>query len=157
MDRAEKGEQLFMSGLNCAQAVLMAYEDEVGLDADALLGIGASLGGGMGRLREVCGTVSAVFVIAGLLYGPRDPSDRQAKAAHYKLIQELAAKFKEKNGSIICRELLGLGAGASPPVPEERTAAYYRRRPCGKYVRRAIEILEDYRNVQAAEIHEGLR
>ena len=147
MNRAEKGKELFESGLNCSQAVLLAYEDELDVERGVLLRRGASFGGGMGRLREVCGAVSGIFAVAGLLQGPEDPADREAKTAHYKLIQEMAAKFREKNGSIICRELLGLRAAENSPVPEERTAEYYSRRPCAKYIMRAIEILEDQRNV----------
>ena len=147
MNRAEKGKELFESGVNCSQAVLLAYEDELDVDSRVLLRIGASFGGGMGRLREVCGAVSGIFAVAGLLQGPDDPTDREAKIAHYKLIQELAAKFREKSGSIICRELLGLRAAENSPVPEERTAEYYSRRPCAKYIMSAIEILEEQRHV----------
>lgn len=147
MNRAEKGKKLFESGVNCSQAVMLAFEDELDVDRSVLLRIGASFGGGMGRLREVCGAVSGIFAVTGLLQGPEDPIDREAKAAHYKLIQEMAAKFREKNGSIICRELLGLRAAENSYVPEERTAEYYSRRPCAKYIMSAIEILEDQRNV----------
>ena len=147
MNRAERGKELFEAGMNCSQAVLLAYEDELGVDRSVLLRIGSSFGGGMGRLREVCGAVSGIFAVAGLLQGPEDPTDHKAKTAHYKLIQELAAKFREKNGFIVCRELLGLRADENSHVPEERTEEYYRRRPCAKYIMCAIEILEEQMNV----------
>lgn len=146
MDRAEIGKSLFTEGCNCAQAVVCAYADELGLSRDTLLKLASSFGGGMGRMREVCGAVSGMFMVAGLLYGSADVRDRKAKSNHYKLIQDLAAKFKEINGSIICRQLLGLEKPEVTHIPEERTEKYYAKRPCAEYVRCAIEILEDYRS-----------
>lgn len=96
----------------------------------------------MGRLREVCGAVSSMFMIAGLKYGYTDPKDRVAKQKHYELIQELAHRFKDINGSIICRELLGLDIKHDIPVPEERTEKYYKKRPCAELVRCAAEIID---------------
>lgn len=146
MDRAEKGKTLFTEGCNCAQAVVCAYADELGLDRNVLLKLASSFGGGMGRMREVCGAVSGMFMVAGLLYGYDDVLDHKTKADHYKLIQDLAAKFKKINGSIICRQLLGLEKPEGNHVPEERTEKYYAKRPCAEYVKCAIEILEDYKN-----------
>lgn len=134
--------ELFRKGYNCSQAVLLAFSDITGLDQRTALAVSSSFGGGMGRLREVCGAVSGAFMVAGLLWGGYDPNHRDAKAEHYKLIQRLAARLKEENGSIICRELLGL-PGASAPVPEERTADYYRRRPCEAYIRTAARIIDE--------------
>lgn len=134
--------ELFRKGYNCSQAVLLAFSDITGLDERTALAVSSSFGGGMGRLREVCGAVSGAFMVAGLLWGGYDPNHRDAKAEHYKLIQRLAARMKEENGSIICRELLGL-PGASAPVPEERTADYYRRRPCEAYIRTAARIIDE--------------
>lgn len=134
--------ELFRKGCNCSQAVVLAFSDVTGLDERTALAVSSSFGGGMGRLREVCGAVSGAFMVAGLLWGGYDPDDRAAKAEHYKLIQHLAARLKEENGSIICRELLGL-PGASVPVPEERTADYYRRRPCEAYIRTAARIIDE--------------
>ncbi|MDD6095673.1 MAG: C-GCAxxG-C-C family protein [Clostridia bacterium] len=134
--------ELFRKGYNCSQAVLLAFSDVTGLDQRTALAVSSSFGGGMGRLREVCGAVSGAFMVAGLLWGGYDPNHRDAKAEHYKLIQRLAARLKEENGSIICRELLGL-PGASAPVPEERTADYYRRRPCEAYIRTAARIIDE--------------
>ena len=145
MNRAECGESLFKSGMSCAQSVLCAYCDELGLDEAVALKIAGPFGGGMGRMREVCGAVSGMFMAAGLIYGTGKVwKDRDEKSAHYKLIQELASKFREINGSIVCRELLGLKAPEGTYVPEERTADYYKKRPCGAYIRCAIEILDKY-------------
>lgn len=144
--RGEKGKQLFCQKCNCAQAVVLAYKDVLGLDEKRLLRMASSFGGGMGRLREVCGCVSGMFLVAGMLYGYDDLEDQQKKADHYKLIQDLAAKFTQINGSLVCRELLGLSAREKTHVPEERTEAYYKKRPCGELVKCAINILEEYRN-----------
>ncbi len=143
-NRAEYGKELFLQGYSCAQAVVCAYADVLGIDESKLRRLASSFGGGMGRLREVCGTVSGMFMVAGLLYGSDVVGDRELKSAHYKLIQELAAKFREKNGSIVCRELLGLTRPEGTYVPEERTPEYYKKRPCAEFVRQAIEILEEY-------------
>jgi C_GCAxxG_C_C family probable redox protein len=141
---SEKALELFNQGFNCSQAVFAAFCDEIDMDLKSALKIGASFGGGMGRLREVCGAVSGMFMVAGMLYGYDDPLDMAAKTAHYKLIQELAKKFRDTNGSIVCRELLGLGKGPDSPIPEERTAVYYHKRPCAEYVKCAAEIMEQF-------------
>ncbi len=143
-ERSDRGEELFRSGCNCSQAVVCAFEDRLGLDGKTLLRLSSSFGGGMGRLREVCGTVSGMFIVAGLLYGYDNVVDRGLKIDHYKLIQDLAAKFKEKNKYIVCRQLLGLDKPENTYIPEERTESYYKKRPCIQYVRDAIEILEEY-------------
>ena len=142
MNHEQKARELFRSGYNCAQAVLLAFSDVCGLDEKTALTLSASFGGGMGRLREVCGAVSGAFMIAGLLYGPLDPCDHAAKKAHYALIQKIAARFKEENGSYICRDLLDLPAGPSEPEPEKRTEAYYHRRSCEDYVGIAARIMD---------------
>lgn len=136
----EKAKALFEQGYNCAQAVVLAFDDLTGLDNKTAAMLASSFGGGMGRLREVCGAVSGSFAIAGILKGYDDPKADTQKAEHYAFIQSLASEFKKENGSYICRELLEL-PGASKPIPEERTAEYYRRRPCGEYVRIAATIL----------------
>ncbi|MBQ4066113.1 MAG: C_GCAxxG_C_C family protein [Clostridia bacterium] len=142
MDHEQKARELFRSGYNCAQAVLLAFSDMTGLDESCATALSASFGGGMGRLREVCGAVSGAFMVAGILYGPSDPNDREAKKAHYALIQSIAAAFKEQNGSYICRELLELPKGPSDPEPEARTEAYYHRRSCEDYVAIAARIMD---------------
>lgn len=133
--------KLFKEGYNCSQAVFGAYCDELGMDFDTALRISSSFGGGMGRLREVCGAVSAMFMVAGLKYGYTDPKDRASKQTHYELIQKLSHRFKEKNGSIICRELLGLDVKQDSPEPDARTEDYYKKRPCIELVKCAAEII----------------
>ncbi len=129
----------------CAQSVVTAFNDKLNLDFETALKLSSSFGGGMGRLREVCGAVTGMFIVVGLLYGYDDAHDRKQKAEHYKLVQELAAKFKEQNKSIVCRELLGL-KGADNYMPEIRTEEYYSKRPCKQLVGIAAQILEDYIN-----------
>ena len=106
MTHAEKARELFMEGYNCSQSVVGAFAQELGMEKETAMKLASSFGAGMGRLREVCGTVSGMFLIAGLAYGYSDPKAREEKAEHYKRIQTLAARFREKNGTIICRELL---------------------------------------------------
>lgn len=125
-----KAKELFLSGCNCTQSVVGAFAEDFDIDKRTLMMLVSPFGGGMGRLREVCGTVSGMFFVAGLIYGYSEPGDNGKKAALYAKIQELAALFREKNGSIICREILGLGAGEDKPTPEKRTAEYYKKRPC---------------------------
>ncbi len=144
MNHEIKARELFKEGYNCAQAVFLAFYDVTGLDEKYAAALSSSFGGGMGRLREVCGAVSGAFMVLGLLYGYTDPKDHAAKKEHYALIQDIAAKFKTENGSIICRELLGLSAGADSPVPELRTQEYYKKRPCEDYVGIAARIVDEY-------------
>lgn len=146
MTRPEKAKQLFMSGYNCSQAVVGAFIDDFAIDFDTAMKLSSSFGGGMGRMREVCGAVSGAFMIAGLKCGYCDPCDKAAKSAHYALIQKIAAAFKQQNGSIICRELLegvGCNGKCQGSVPEDRTAAYYKKRPCAELVYIAAKIVED--------------
>ena len=142
MTRREKAEAFFVEGYNCAQAVAIAFEDLHGIDRAALDKLSTSFGGGMGRLREVCGSVSGMFMVAGLLYGYDDPKAKEEKAEHYERIQKLAADFTAENGSIVCRELLGLTEKKQAPTPEERTAEYYKKRPCKELVGIATEIMD---------------
>ena len=144
MTRREKAMQLFEEGYNCAQSVFLAFEDLHGIDRKTAAKLSSSFGGGMGRLREVCGAVSGMFMTAGVLYGYDDPKASTEKSEHYSRIQELAKAFEEKNGSIVCRELLGLEVKREVPVPETRTAEYYKKRPCKELVGDAAEILEAY-------------
>ena len=140
-ERVQKAVDLFKSGYNCSQSVFLAYNDLFAIEdtlADTLL---APLGGGMGRLREVCGAVSASFMIMGLKYPANNPNDKPAKIRNYTAVQELAAEFREKNGSIVCRELLGLVQKQDDPIPLDRTEAYYKRRPCAGYVAVAARIV----------------
>jgi C_GCAxxG_C_C family probable redox protein len=141
---SEKAMLLFKKGYNCAQSVFLAFHDEYDMDLNTALKISSSFGAGMGKLREVCGAVSGMFMAAGLLYGYADPDDRAGKAEHYRRIQVLAAQFEQQNGSIVCRDLLGLGKGKDGHVPELRTAEYYKKRPCAELVGMAAEILGRY-------------
>ncbi|MFQ8666899.1 C-GCAxxG-C-C family (seleno)protein [Anaerostipes caccae] len=141
---AQKAMNLFKEGYNCSQSVFLAFKDLYGIDRRTALKLSSSFGGGMGRLREVCGSVSGMFLTAGILYGYDSPKDRSSKTEHYKRIQELARSFEELNGSIVCRELLGLDQKKESYVPEERTKDYYRKRPCEQIVGCAAYIMEEY-------------
>ena len=142
MDRGTKAAELFLNGYNCAQAVAVAFSDLTGLDEILSARLASSFGGGMGRMREVCGAVSGMLMVAGILYGYDTPGDDIAKKAHYTLVQELAGQFRERNGSIVCREILK--NPPSDPAPSERTAEYYASRPCARMVYSAATILDAY-------------
>lgn len=144
MTRREKAMANFKEGYNCSQSIILAYQDMIPIDKSILSKMASSFGGGMGRLREVCGSVSGMFLIAGILYGYDEPETGQVKAEHYARIQELARRFEEKHGSIICREMLGLSVKHDVPVPEARTSEYYKKRPCAEIIGDAAEILEQY-------------
>ena len=151
MTHAEKAKAYFEEGYNCAQAVTLAFADEMGLDKAVAAKMACSFGGGLGRLREVCGCVSGMSLAAGALYGYSDPKAREEKADHYALIQKLANEFKERNGSIICRELLAGINNDTNPVPVERTESYYKKRPCAELAYMAAEILENEMERRAGE------
>ncbi len=138
--KAEIAREYFKNGYNCCQAVVLAFCDEIGLDKTAALAIASSFGGGIGRLREVCGAVSGMCIVAGAKYGYTSPEATDEKAEHYKLIQKMAKEFEDKNGSIICKVLTGLEK--STHVPAERNEEYYKKRPCTDLVYDAAEILE---------------
>ncbi len=121
-ERVASARNYFTSGYNCAQSVVMAYTDIFEVDAQMVISIASSFGGGMGRLREVCGAVSGMSILAGLMLPATDVEDRAAKSANYKLVQELAEEFRSHNGSIVCRELLGLSCRKEDPTPSARTA-----------------------------------
>ena len=143
VNHAEKAKALFENGYNCCQAVLCAYADELGIDQNTALKIASSFGGGMGRLREVCGAVTGMFFIAGILHGYSNPTDKKAKDEHYRLIQNLAEEFKTVHSTYICKDLLQV-AGKQSPVSEERTPEYYKTRPCVRFVITACEILDKH-------------
>ena len=142
MDHSTYAAELFCKGYNCAQAVMLAFCDVTGLEKDAAARMASSFGGGMGGLREVCGAVSGMLMVAGYLYGYDVPGDDGVKKAHYQLAQEFAGKFREKMGSIICRELLA--NPPSDPNPTPRTQELYKTRPCAMMVALAAQILDDY-------------
>ncbi len=144
MTRREMAMNNFMQGYNCSQSIVLAFKDMVPVDEKTLSMMASSFGGGMGRLREVCGSVSGMFMIVGMLYGYDGPETGQVKADHYARIQELAKRFEEKHGSIVCRDMLGLNVKHDVPVPEARTKEYYKKRPCPEIIGDAAEILEQY-------------
>lgn len=144
-NRGERAKAFFLEGYNCNQAILRAFEDFLPKgEVDTIVALGSGFGGGMGRLREVCGAMTACFMILDLLYGYSTPDTGKKKIELYQKVQQLAAEFEKRNGSIICRDLLGLKEGKDSPVPEERTTAYYAKRPCGDIIKNAAELLEEY-------------
>lgn len=144
--RGERAKELFKEGYNCAQAVLIAFSDVTGFDKKTSAMIASGFGGGMGRMREVCGAVSGMFIAYNIMNGYFDPSDNDGKMQNYADVQKLAADFREENGSIICKELLGLSKPEGTHIPEKRTDEYYKKRPCGDIVKSAAEILEEFIN-----------
>ena len=142
MDHGIQAAELFLSGYNCAQAVAAAFSEELGLTEQQAARMVSAFGGGMGRLREVCGAVSGMLFVLGTLYGYDTPGDDESKMVLYSQVQELAAKFREENGSIICRELLD--DPPSDPKPSPRTAEYYAIRPCAKFVLTAGDLVEQF-------------
>ena len=143
MDHRERAVSLFMEGYSCAQSVFGAFSDVTGLDFDTAMRLSSSFGGGMGRMREVSGTCSGMFMVLGLLFGHSDP-DPQKKAAVYARVQDVANRFRERNKTIICRELLAGIQADDRPIPDARTAEYYKIRPCARFVSDAAEILDEY-------------
>ncbi|MBQ6961592.1 MAG: C_GCAxxG_C_C family protein [Clostridia bacterium] len=143
MEHAKEAERLFLEGYNCAQAVFCAFRDLTGMELNAAARLSSSFGGGMGRLREVCGTVSGALLALGMLRGYDDPKDPEQKKAHYALVREFARRFREKNETIICRELLKNVPVAPGGTPEERTPDFYARRPCLRLVGEAAAILDE--------------
>lgn len=145
MTRKEQAMQNFYEGYNCTQSIVLAFSDLIPIEEqEQLLRMVSPLGGGMGRLREVCGAVSGMFLVLGACEGYADPKAHKEKADLYAKVQELAKQFEEKNGSIVCRELLGLAQKRQEPVPEERTQEYYKKRPCPELIGMAAEILDTF-------------
>ena len=147
--RQESAERFFLQGYNCCQAVLLAFEDILEADRATLLRMASGFGGGIARLREVCGTVSAMAMLAGFISPAQDPSNMEQRKDNYALVQKFAARFKEEKGSIVCREILGLrkpapGEAPESPMPSPRTPEYYRTRPCAATVGLAARIVADY-------------
>jgi C_GCAxxG_C_C family probable redox protein len=143
MTHSQLAKKNFESGCNCAQAVLLAFSDLTGLDEGTAMKLSASFGGGMGKLREVCGAVSGAFMAAGMIYADDHIPTQEAKAAHYEKIRNLATRFKEENGSYLCRELLEGVPVSKDAAPEERTEQYYKKRPCGELCAIAAQLLDD--------------
>lgn len=143
MDHGIKAAELFLNGSNCAQAVAVAFCDITGLEPEFAARMASSFGGGMGRMREVCGAVSGMMMVVGLLYGYDAPGENDVnKKNHYQLVQYLAGKFREQTGSIVCREILK--NPPSDPAPTPRTEEFYAKRPCARMVYLAASLLEEY-------------
>ena len=141
---SKKAGELFKQGYNCAQSVFCSFAEDLNMDFETALKLSSSFGGGMGRLREVCGAVSAMFMIAGIKYGYTTPNNDEIKGEHYARIQHLAKEFEKKHKTIICRELLGLNIKQVSPIPSKRTEQYYKDRPCEDIVQDAAKIISEY-------------
>ena len=143
-ERIAKAVALFKEGYNCSQSVVAAFADLYGFSEEQALRMSASFGGGIGRMRQTCGAACGMFLLAGLEKGAVKGDDREGKAANYALVQELAAEFKKRNGSLICAELLGLKRPEGSSQPEARTEQYYAKRPCVQMVEEAARIWSEY-------------
>ena len=142
MDHGLKAAELFLSGYNCAQAVAVAFHEELGLTEKQAARMASAFGGGMGRMREVCGAVSGMLMVLSQLYGYDTPGDDISKKELYNRVQALAAGFRAENGSIICREILK--NPPSDPNPTPRTAEFYAKRPCAKMVMTAGRLMDRF-------------
>lgn len=146
-ERVARAVELFMSGYGCCQSVVAAFADIYGLDHTMALRLAAGFGGGVGRLRMMCGAVSGIVMLVGLDCGQTEGADREGKSACYKVVQDLLARSKAENGSLICAEILGLNGhdkAQSTYIASERTAEYYKSRPCAAKVESAARIFADY-------------
>ena len=144
-ERIELSVNLFKEGYNCSQAVVAAFADQYGFTREQALRMSASFGGGIGRMRETCGAACGIFLLAGLEKGAIEGKDHLGKQANYELVQQLAAQFKERNGALRCADLLnGSALNSTGASPEERTNAYYAKRPCVKLVEEAAKIWSEY-------------
>lgn len=141
--RREQAVEAFAGGCNCAQAVFATYADLFGIDRQTAMNLTNAMGGGISRLREVCGAASAVALLCGLAEGDVDPGDLKAREKAYQRTRDLLAEFEAKNGSIVCRELLGMLGREQSAAPSERTAEYYKKRPCARFVDCAAQIVEE--------------
>jgi C_GCAxxG_C_C family probable redox protein len=144
-ERIALAVKLFHEGYNCAQSVTAAFADLYGLTREQALLMSASFGGGIGRMRQTCGAACGMFILAGFETGTTEGADREGKAHNYAVVQQLAEEFRKRNGSIICAELLGLSKKTQETsMPEERTTAYYAKRPCAKMVEEGARIFAEY-------------
>lgn len=151
LKKAERAEELFLSGHTCSQAICIAFAEETGIAPDVLLRLAAPFGGGMGRLREVCGAVSGAFMVLGAIYGAEIHESHSAKSALYAHVQALAGAVRGEHGSIVCRELLGARGADTAPTPEHRTADYYKKRPCPKLIASVAAALATYLEEQTTD------
>ena len=142
MDHGIYAGELFMKGYNCAQSVVVAFSDVTGLEESFSAKLSSSFGGGMGRMREVCGAVSGMLMVLSILYGYDTPGDDESKKRLYTEVQALAGKFREEVGAIVCREILK--NPPSDPNPTPRTADFYAKRPCARMVVTAGKLLDEF-------------
>ena len=148
-ERVERARNYFLEGYNCAQAVVMAFDDVMAMDVAQLARLAAPFGGGMGRMREVCGTVCGMTMLAGAIQPSADPKNLEERKENYALVQHFAEQFRKENGDIACRRLLGLEPAVErneTAMPSERTPEYYKKRPCSEYVGCAARIVGEYLN-----------
>lgn len=146
-NRVQRAVELFMEGYGCSQSVVAAFSDLYGLDTTMAKRIAAGFGGGVGRMRMMCGAVSGLVTLVGLDCGQTEGADKAGKAACYKVVQELLGTFTERNGSLICAELLGMNGCKvvkDTNIPDERNAEYYKKRPCARKVESAARIFAEY-------------
>ena len=153
MEHGMKAAELFLSGYNCAQSVAVAFCDVTGMDEKTAARTVSAFGGGMGRIREVCGAVSGMFFVLSFLYGYDTPGDDGSKKRLYTEVQELAAGFREQCGSIVCREILK--NPPTDPTPSPRTAEYYRVRPCARMVLVAGQLMDEFIKTHPLEARHG--
>ena len=145
MDRAKRATELFKRGYNCSQSVVCAFCDVFGLGEETAAKLSEGLGGGMGRMRLTCGAVSAMTMLAGMKKSKGTHSDIESRTELYELVRAMAGEFKEKNGSVICGELLGLSKTMEESArPEERTEEYYKKRPCLGCIEDCARIAQKY-------------
>ena len=152
MNKADRAEELFRMGYNCSQSVYAAFAEELGMSVEEAAKRASPFGAGFGKLREVCGAVSGMVLVLGDLCGYQDPTDAAGKQALYALVQQMCGSFEASEGSLICRDLLGLAKGEDLAEPAVRTEEYYQSRPCVGACRRAAEILEAEMESMTAEI-----
>lgn len=144
--RGSLAKEYFLKGYNCTQSIVLAFSDVINIEKELLLKLSSPFGGGMGRMREVCGAVSGMYIVLGTVCGYHLPEDKQGKLKLYNQVRELAEKLRQKRGTIICRELLQNIEHTEGGIPEERTAEYYQKRPCGDIIAETAQMLEEYLN-----------
>ena len=140
-EREKQAVHNFAQGHNCAQSVLMAYADVLGLTREQAAMVSVGFGGGMGRLRLHCGAFSAAVMLAGVLEG-EDGAKKEHRPRTYARVQEIYRQFMERNGTVSCAELLGRAGVPENPTPEERTPEYYAKRPCARIIRSACQMID---------------
>ncbi len=146
-ERQLKAKEYFFDGYNCCQSVVLAFKDKINIDEESLKNLTLPFGGGIGRLREVCGAFSGAVMVLGLVFNTNCDGQKYSKAEQYSRVQEMSKIFIQDNGSVVCREILQLSKGADKPIPSERNQNYYdSRRKCVDSIISAVKIIEEYLN-----------